>query len=78
MVFKSKIAKKTTLLILFLISVSGIIGCFMGDKFNMENYLNFLNCLLKFYIPVVVSVGYSSAKKKDNLEILSKDKQEEK
>lgn len=55
------VAKKLTLTILGLVSITGIVGAFLTVKFNMSGYVDFIKALSGFYIPLVVSIGYNSA-----------------
>lgn len=70
------VAKKLTLIILAVVSITGVVGAFMNGNFNMGGYVNFIKALSGFYIPLVASIGYNSATKKK--EETKKEKKDEK
>ena len=58
---KIGIAKKLTLIILGVVSFTGVIGAFMPVMFNMAGYSEFIRALSVFYVPIIASIGYNSA-----------------
>jgi hypothetical protein len=57
------LAKKTTLCIMGLAFLGGLIGAFI-TTFNMEGYINFLKAFVPFFGVMIASIGTNSAVQK--------------
>lgn len=71
-------AKWTTLAIIFLLTIMGVLGSFNFMNFNMNDYAIFLEKFAILYVPLVASVGTGKIagkiveKKKENGPIKAK------
>jgi len=71
------VAKKLTLSILSAVTIVGILGAFLTDRFNMSGYADFIRALSVFYIPLIASIGYNSSvdkKKAIDVDCVEKEK----